>query len=85
MLTNIHVHSPTCYKPPSGSNGCRGAKPSGLVEKTMPVELEEQSTNDRTQIPTVKTNISPKQDHNQRNITIKNQFHYLITESLFGN
>ena len=74
MQTNIHFHSPTCYKPPSGSTGCRGAKPSGLKEKTMPVELEETNINKAEkrqksmQVPSVKFNITPKQDPHKRNI-----------------
>jgi len=37
--SGIHTHCMTCRKPPRGWTGCRLAKPSGLVEKTGPVEL----------------------------------------------
>ena len=37
--SGIHTHCMTCRKPPNGYTGCRLCKPSGLVEKTCPVEL----------------------------------------------
>jgi hypothetical protein len=39
VKTNIHTHSHTCKKPPSGFHGCRMAKPSGLSTRTMPIQL----------------------------------------------
>ena len=36
---NIHVHSHTCYKPPSGYHGCRMCRPAGDSDGTGPIEL----------------------------------------------
>ena len=39
LTTNIHKHTFTCHKPPSGGCGCRLARPCGLCCTTSPVLL----------------------------------------------
>ena len=40
LQLGIHKHTFTCYKGPTGYEGCRGFKPSGDVPSTRPVQLK---------------------------------------------
>jgi len=36
---NIHEHSHTCFKPPTGYHGCRMCRPAGDSDETRPIQL----------------------------------------------
>jgi hypothetical protein len=52
LCTNMHTHSFTCHKPPTGHDGCRMNYPCEHCEKTCPVQLSKDAE-DENGVPVV--------------------------------